>query len=65
MMSYALTCAAISLRIILGVLLGVGVSFQSAYPIAAWGGLLANLCIANFMIFKLVLGRKIAHVARH
>ncbi len=63
-LSYALTCAAITLRIILGILLGIGVSFQSAYPIAAWGGVLTNLCIANIIIFGLFPRQKIATVAR-
>lgn len=44
--SYALTCAAISLRIILIGSLMSGVSFSIAYPISAWGGFLINLFIA-------------------
>jgi uncharacterized membrane protein len=44
--SYAMTCAAISLRILLGVQMGMGVGFSTAYPIAAWGGFLINVAIA-------------------
>ena len=44
--SYAMTCAAISLRVILLVLMISGASFAIAYPIAAWGGFLGNLCMA-------------------
>ncbi|MFK7766244.1 MAG: DUF2306 domain-containing protein [Mariniblastus sp.] len=51
--SYALTCAAISLRLILVSLLSAGASFQVAYPIAAWGGGLVNVAIA-FVILRCV-----------
>lgn len=52
--SYALTCAAISLRIILISLLVSGFRFSNAYPIAAWGGFLVNLAIvqALFVVQK-------------
>ena len=49
--SYALTCAAITLRLILIPLLMSGVAFQTAYPIAAWGGGIGNLLIA-FAVLK-------------
>jgi len=44
--SYALTCAAISLRLILIPLLIGGVPFRTAYPIAAWGGGISNVLCA-------------------
>jgi len=48
--SYALTCAAISLRLILIPLLIGGVPFRTAYPIAAWGGGVGNVLIVFFSL---------------
>lgn len=55
--SYALTCAAISLRLILIPLLVCEVGFSTAYPIAAWGGGIVNVIIA-FLVLKIVEARK-------
>lgn len=57
--SYALTCSAISLRVILISLLMSGTPFRVAYPIAAWGGMLGNLVLLGY-----VLQRKAAFEAR-
>lgn len=48
--SYALTCSAITLRLILISLLASGVSFQVAYPISAWGALIGNTVFAAIVI---------------
>lgn len=45
--SYAMTCAAITLRLYLGLLMVSGVSYLWAYPIAAWGGGIGNLILAS------------------
>lgn len=55
--SYALTCAAISLRLILISLLMTGVAFRTAYPIAAWGGGIGNLLL-TFTVLKLADARR-------
>lgn len=49
-LSYALTCSAVSLRFILGITLGLGYAFSFAYPVAAWGGMVGNLLIALLII---------------
>lgn len=54
--SYALTCAAISLRLILIPLLISGMPFRQAYPIAAWGGTIVNVII-TFLTLKIVQSR--------
>ncbi len=54
--SYALTCAAISLRLILIPLLISGVPFRTAYPIAAWGGGIGNVLVV-FILMKIVQSR--------
>lgn len=51
--SYAMTCAAITLRIYLGLLLATGYSFAFAYPLSAWGGFLGNLLIAAWVLKRL------------
>ncbi len=48
--SLALTCSAVSLRIYLGVLLALGMSFDVCYPISAWGGIITNLLIATIAL---------------
>ena len=53
MRSYALTCAAITLRIILPVGLASGLTFQSAYVIAAWGCWPINLMVVQLMIRRM------------
>lgn len=50
--SYALTCAAITLRIYLGIMMASGVSFSVAYPIAAWGGGVGNVLLA-FIVLRI------------
>jgi len=54
--SYALTCAAVSLRLILIPLLISGMPFRTAYPIAAWGGGLGNVAIA-FVVLRILKNR--------
>ncbi|MFK7770460.1 MAG: DUF2306 domain-containing protein [Mariniblastus sp.] len=49
-LSYSMTCVAISLRLLLGLLLVSEVDFRIAYPISAWGGLVGNLIIAFLLI---------------
>lgn len=56
--SYALTCTAISLRFLLTILLVSGVRFPVAYPIAAWGGLVINIAIAGFVLRIAEMSRK-------
>lgn len=48
--SYALTCSAITLRIYLGIMLGLGINFSVAYPIAGWAGFLGNVLIAYLVL---------------
>ena len=48
--SYALTCAAITLRIILPVGMVSGLSFYESYVLAAWGSWTINLLIAEAII---------------
>ena len=48
--SYALTCAAISLRIITPGGLALGFSFESSYLVAAWASWIVNLAIAEAII---------------
>ena len=54
--SYALTCAAISLRLILIPCLISGMPFSKAYPIAAWGGGILNVTIA-FVALRIIQSR--------
>ncbi len=54
--SYALTFAAVTLRIWLPLLtFGVGVSFAIAYPIIAWVCWVPNLLLAEFLISKKIV----------
>jgi hypothetical protein len=48
--SYALTCAAITLRIILPVGLASGLEFSTSYLLAAWGSWTINLVIAELVV---------------
>lgn len=48
--SYALTCAAITLRIILPVGMASGLGFYTSYVLAAWGCWTINLVIAEAII---------------
>jgi uncharacterized membrane protein len=48
--SYALTCAAITLRIILPTGLVLGAGFSNSYLAAAWGCWIINLVIAEWII---------------
>ncbi len=54
--SYALTCAAITLRLYLIPMLVCGVPFKTAYPIAAWAGGLGNVVIV-WLALKLIRSR--------
>ena len=48
--SYALTCAAVTLRIYLPLSQIIGVDFNSAYPAIAWLAWVPNLVVAEFYI---------------
>lgn len=48
--SFALTCSAVSLRIYLGIMLSMGIAFDTCYPIAAWAGPISNLAIALIIL---------------
>jgi uncharacterized membrane protein len=48
--SYALTCAAITLRIIVPLGGALGISFSKSYIFAAWGSWIINLLIAEWLI---------------
>jgi nucleoside permease NupC len=48
--SYALTAAAITLRIMLPISLLFGVPFKYAYPAIAWACWLTNLCLAEYLL---------------
>jgi uncharacterized membrane protein len=45
--SYALTLAAVTLRIYLPLALGMGVSFEAAYPVIAWVSWVPNLVVVE------------------
>lgn len=51
--SFALTCSAVSLRIYLALMLSLGIGFDICYPIAAWGGLITNLLVAMFFLLNM------------
>lgn len=51
--SYAMTCAAITLRLYLIGLLASGVRFPYAYPTAAWAGGVGNVILA-FVVMRIV-----------
>ena len=51
--SYALTCAAISLRIILPVGSALGAGFANSYIAAAWASWIINLLIAEWIIRRI------------
>jgi hypothetical protein len=48
--SYAVTAAAITLRILLPICLISGAPFKDAYPAIAWACWLTNLCIAEYLL---------------
>jgi uncharacterized membrane protein len=48
--SYALTCAAITLRIILPTGIALGAGFANSYIVAAWGCWIINLIVAEAII---------------
>jgi hypothetical protein len=48
--SYAVTAAAISLRIMLPICLLSGAPFKYAYPAIAWACWIVNLCIAEYLL---------------
>jgi uncharacterized membrane protein len=50
--SYALTCAAITLRIYLGMILGFGIPFVPGYRSIAWLCWLPNLLGAEFLLIR-------------
>jgi uncharacterized membrane protein YozB (DUF420 family) len=53
--SYALTAAAITLRIYLPVLMASGVPFEITYPIVAWASWVFNLIFAEWLIRRRML----------
>lgn len=56
--SYAVTAAAITLRIMLPISLLFGVPFRDAYPAIAWACWLTNLCIAQYLLKDSVVSMK-------
>ena len=48
--SYALSCSAITLRLILPISLISGISFKHAEPLSVWAAWLLNLCIAQYLL---------------
>jgi nitrate reductase NapE component len=50
--SFALTFAAVNLRIYLAAMLMMGIRFQTAYPIAAWSAMTGNL-LAVLLVFRI------------
>ena len=48
--SYAVTCSAISLRLILPIGTGFGATFNTSYIFSAWACWIVNLAIAEFII---------------
>jgi hypothetical protein len=50
--SYALTLAAVTLRMWLGIFLGIGMEFTEAYPAVAWFCWVPNLIVAEWIINK-------------
>jgi Predicted membrane protein (DUF2306) len=48
--SYALTLAAVTLRIWLGIFLGAGIEFTEAYPAIAWFCWVPNLIVAEWLV---------------
>lgn len=51
--SYALTCAAITLRIILPIGIVLGAGFTKSYIAAAWGSWIINLLIAEWILRRI------------
>ena len=51
--SYALTCAGISLRIIVPVGIALGGSFRTSYIVAAWGCWIGNVLIGEWIVRKM------------
>ena len=49
--SFALTCSAITLRVILIPMIIARVPFATAYPIAAWSGFSVNLLLLELVLF--------------
>ena len=56
--SYAVTAAAITLRIMLPTSLLLGVPFKYAYPAIAWACWLTNLCIAEYILNDRIVVRR-------
>lgn len=52
--SYALTLAAVSLRIYLPLSLGNGLPFESVYPVIAWMCWVPNLLVAEWLVLPLM-----------
>lgn len=52
-LSFALTCSAIALRIYLAVMLAFGLPFEVCYPIASWGGLITSLVAASVVFVRM------------
>lgn len=60
MRSFALTLAAVTLRIYLPVSLIAGLSFESAYPVIAWACWVPNLLVAEWTISRRARLRAVA-----
>lgn len=50
--NYALTLAAVTLRIYLPLSLGNGIPFETAYPIIAWAAWVPNLVVAEWWLMR-------------
>ncbi len=50
--SYALTCSAITLRLVLIPQLVCGIPFSTAYPIAAWAGFSINITLLELLLWR-------------
>ena len=50
--SFALTFAAVTLRIYIPLSLGLGIPFETAYPIISWIAWVPNLIVAELLIFR-------------
>ncbi len=55
--SYAVTWAAVSFRILIGVGIAAGLTFDISYRLTAWFCWLVNLGVAEFIIYKLMQAR--------
>lgn len=50
--SFALTFAAVTLRIYIPLGLALGISFETAYPVISWICWVPNLIVAEWLIFR-------------